>query len=310
MNTRRTAPELVRSAGRYGLRFKSFTLVSEGNWTSEDADWNYKDVPHLNLVHSQADAIGVAIEDDIIATLNFQRIARIPMPIALANYVASDGSQVYYTTLLCFVLVVETRISEHPQSENGLGRAKVETTYHVGGPPVAIWLFPLLRRVLTANYRVLMSEDLPMREQRGRLRNAGYRFASDGRPRTFSETTDLTIANVIPPSPHEAKSVTVDLKLLTSEGTTMTVGEGPGGLRLVRGVGDEVMIFDRVCNHEGACLDSAMLSNGCLVCPWHAKRVKALGKVLLGVSSVQQLSIAPNYEIVFENGSLSITGLP
>jgi hypothetical protein len=307
MRTRRTAGEIARSLGKEGLRFRTFSVESEGDWSSEDADWNYKDVPHLNHVHSQASTVPAAIGDEFIATINMQKIAGISMPIALANYVASDGSQVYFTTLLCFVLVVETQIGANETSDKG--RTRVETTYHIGGPPIAMLAFPLLRRILTANYKVLMSEDLPMREQRGTLRRAGFKFKSDGRPRTFDETVDLTVTNVVPPPLDQSKEVTVDLALLAVEGSTFTVGEGPQGLRFVRGSGQEMMIFQRHCDHEGACLDAAAVAGSCLICPWHAKRVKPLAIVMLDAAEPQRLQIGHDYGIFVEKERCTITGI-
>jgi hypothetical protein len=309
VKVRRTAPELARSLERHGLKFRSFSVQSTGQWSSEDADWNYKDVPHLNQVHTQARAVPGAIGDEIIVTVNMQKIAGIPMPLALANYVATDGSQVYYTTMLCFVLVVETRIS--PTGEDG--RTTVETTYRIGGPSIAMWAFPLLRKVLTANYHLLMSEDLPMREQRGRLRRAGYRFVSDGRDRTFAETTDLTIANVVPPASASsialAEQFSIALSSL-SEGATVMVGAGPGGLRLIRASAEELLIFDRVCEHEGASLDGATMAGDCLVCPWHARRVKPLVSVDLSSPGAQRLAFGPAHEVLIEDQMCTIFGPP
>ncbi len=307
MTIRRTAPELVRALGRHGLHFRSFTVESEGPWTVEDADWNYKDVPHLNEVHTNARAVGAAIGDDLATTLNLQKTLGVAMPIAVANYVASDGTQVYYTTMLCFVLVVETRMSDN--GHDGAGRrCRVQTTYHVGGPRVALWAFPLLRRILTSNYRVLMSEDLPMREQRGRLRRAGYSFASDGRPRTFAETVDLTVRNVVAPDLVGDKVLDIDLGTL-DEGSTITAGTGPDGLRIVRTDGAVLSIFTRVCDHEGASLDCAVFTGEVLVCPWHAKRVKPLATVRLGERDRQELTVGPGYEIVIDQGRMTIAGL-
>jgi hypothetical protein len=309
MSIRHTAPELVRTASRYGLRFKAFTLSSEGHWTPEDSDWNYKDVPHLNQVHSQADAVAAAIGEDVISSINFQKIAGIPVPIAVANYVASDGSQVYYTTLACYVLIVSTQIGEDERDTFGEIWSNVETTYHIGGPKFAMWLFPLLRRILTSNYKVLMSEDLPMREQRGLLRAAGYRFASDGRARTFSETTDLTVENVIRPPTPDDKNVRVDLRPLTAEGSSIIVGASPGGLRLVHLANHEISIFERVCVHEGACLDAAAVSHGSVICPWHAKRVKPIAKFILGSEAPQRLLIGHDREVLVNGLSLIVTGV-
>jgi hypothetical protein len=309
MTVRHSATDLVRSASRYGLHFRSFTLSSEGHWAPEDADWNYKDIPHLNQVHSQADAVAATIGDDLVTSINFQKIAGIPAPIAVANYVASDGSQVYYTTLACYVLIVSTSIGEDDHDDSGLIRSRVDTTYHVGGPKFAMWLFPVLRRILAANYKVLMSEDLPMREQRGALRQAGYRFASDGRARTFSETTDLTTRNVIRPEPPRGKELSADLGRLTTEGSTLIIGSAPGGLRLVRSTDGGVSIYERICDHEGACLDAADISNGSLICPWHAKRVKPIGSFVIGSDDPMRLAIGHGRELLVDGLSLTITGV-
>lgn len=292
----------MRSLNRRGLRFRSFSLSSQGEWTTEDADWNYKDVPHLNQVHTLAKTVPAAIGDEVIVTINIQKVAGVSLPIALANYVASDGTQVYYTTLLSFILVVETRIN--PIDEHA---TLVETTYHVGGPPSLMWAFPILRRLLTANYNVLMSEDLPMREQRGRLRRVGYRFKSDGRPRTFAETTDLTTENVIYPTPNFSMSTTLDIEDLGPNSNTV-VGEGPGGIRLVRGPGTQVLVYQRVCGHEGASLDDAKLSGDCLVCPWHAKRVKPLATIDLADDSPQTMTVGSGIQIAIDEQTFRIIG--
>ena len=34
-----------------GYTFRIFELASEGDFLPSDADWNYKDVPHLKNVH-------------------------------------------------------------------------------------------------------------------------------------------------------------------------------------------------------------------------------------------------------------------
>ena len=40
-----------------------FIINSLGNYTPEDSDWNYKDVPHLNIVHKNVEGL-LAIVDD------------------------------------------------------------------------------------------------------------------------------------------------------------------------------------------------------------------------------------------------------
>jgi len=302
-----TAAQITHALGRLGLTFRSFTLASEGDWSEEDADWNYKDLAHFNVVHSLTRSVPAAIGDEIFAAVHMQRIGGIAVPIALADYVASDGSQVYFTTLACFVLVVETKVLPLPGASEGEPRTRVETTYHIGGPRLAMLAFPLLRLVLTANYKVLMREDLPMREQRGRLRRAGYTFVSDGRPRTFAETTDLTFENVVAPRSASEIDVVVDLAMLEPAGASVIVGEGAVGVRFLRGHGSEVMVFDRVCSHEGANLDDVPLGRDCLVCPWHAKRVRPLATFDLADRSFRRLAAGPDRTIVIDGQRLTIS---
>jgi nitrite reductase/ring-hydroxylating ferredoxin subunit len=70
-----------------------------------------------------------------------------------------------------------------------------------------------------------------------------------------------------------------------------------------------VAIYNRVCDHEGASLDAAKLSRECLVCPWHAKRVKPLAIVKLNPDGCQKLEVGPGYEVVIEEGRMTILGI-
>jgi Rieske [2Fe-2S] domain len=305
-----TAAQMAQGLGRLGLTFRSFTMATEGAWSSEDADWNYKDIPHFNVVHTLTRSVPAVIDDKIFAAIHMQRIAGIPVPIALADYVTSEGVQVYFTTLLCFVLVIETRIVPLSPASRSEPRARVETTYNVGGPRLAMVAFPLIRRILKANYRTLMAEDLPMREQRGRLRRAGYSFASDGRPRTFAETSDLTIENVIPPSRRSDVGTAVEVAGLNTPGASVLVGEGSTGIRLLRGPGSQVLVFDRVCSHEGANLDHVPLGRDCLVCPWHAKRVRPLVSLDIADPTPRRVAAGPHVTIEIDGDHLIVTGVP
>jgi hypothetical protein len=305
-----TAAQMAQGLGRLGLTFRSFTMATEGAWSSEDADWNYKDIPHFNVVHSLTRSVPAVIDDRIFAAVHMQRIAGIPVPIALADYVTTEGVQVYFTTLVCFVLVIETRIIPLPPTRVSEPHARVETTYNVGGPRLAMVAFPLIRRILKANYKTLMAEDLPMREQRGRLRHAGYSFASDGRPRTFAETSDLTIENVVPPTLRSDVGIVVDVAALETPGASVLVGEGLTGMRILRGPGSQVLVFDRVCSHEGANLDHVPLGRDCLVCPWHAKRVRPLVTFDIADRSPRRVTAGPHGTIEINGERLIVTGVP
>jgi hypothetical protein len=201
---------------------------------------------------------------------------------------------------------VETKIVPLPSDRDAGSRTRVETTYRVGGPRWTMVAFPLIRRILEANYKVLMREDLPLREQRGRLRGVGFSFASDGRRRTFAETTDLTVDNVVVPEPLTPVEV-VELSTLEAAGSSVIVGNEALGVRFLRGQGSKVLIFDRVCSHEGASLDDVPLGRDCLVCPWHAKRVRPLATFDLGDRTPRRVAIGSSRTIDFDGERLIVS---
>jgi hypothetical protein len=161
---------------------------------------------------------------------------------------------------------------------------------------------------LTTNYHVLMSQDLPMRDQRGILRNNGYQFVSDGQPRGFAETVDLTIQNVIAPSPGN-KSEQFDTRSLVEGEPGILVGAGPFGLRLIREGDSKLLVYQRVCDHEGSSLDSAQFSADCLICPWHAKRIKPLAVVALDQVSTEPIDTGVGMTLQFQDGICTVDGL-
>jgi len=272
---RATCGGLVRQLESNGYSICTFSVSSTGTYALADADWNYKDVPHLNVVHTQVRALLGTVDDDVITTLNLQKILGIPWPLTLVNYASSDTSQTYYTSLGPYVLVVHTQYDALGPNET-----KVTTTYNVAATGLMRLAFPLIRRVLTKNYKQLMLEDLPMRERRGELRARGFRFRSDGRARTFPETMNLLADNVVVPDRARVRTETVPLAALANDGAVFVGPDDDRGVRLVKQDG-ELLVMPRLCTHEGARLDCAPLKNGRLSCPWHGKTIAPLARVAL-----------------------------
>ena len=273
---RSSQDSLLRQLEQRGYTISTFSVESVGSYAIEDADWNYKDVPHVNIVHTQVRTIIATMDDDVICTINLQKILGIPFPVALVNYATSETSQTYFTTMGPYALVVYT---EYFAIEKN--RTRVVTTYNIAAKGWPRLAFPLLRRIIQKNYRVLMSEDLPMRDRRGELRERGLHFASDGRSRTFPETTQLMVDNVVVPPRQGSSEVAIQISDLPADGSALTVGTNDDrGLALVR-EGDSVLALPRMCPHEGASLDCATVKQGKLTCPWHARLIKPLATVTL-----------------------------
>ncbi|OBJ55172.1 hypothetical protein A9W94_20395 [Mycobacterium asiaticum] len=271
---RRTSAEaLLGQLRNSGYTVETFTVTSTGDYALADADWNYKDVPHLNTVHTKVRAIVATLDDDLITTVNLQKVGGIPFPLVVVNYATSERSQTYYTTMGPYILVVYTEYEAL-----GPNRTTVTTTYNVAAAGFSRVAMPLIRRVIRGNYRTLMSEDLPMRDRRGVLRARGFSFRSDGRVRTFSETTNLRVKNVVTPSRTGTKTESFSLDTLAENGVQLVGTDDDCGLRIVEKDG-ELLFFPRLCEHEGASLDCAPLRQGRLSCPWHAKVITPLARV-------------------------------
>ncbi len=251
-------------------------------------------------MHTKVRAIIGAMNDDVIATLNLQKIAGIAWPVTLVNYATSDNSQTYYTTLGPFVLVVNT-VYERVE----YNRAKVTTTYNIAAKGVFNLLFPLLKRILSKNYETLMSEDVPMRNRRGILRTRGFRFHSDGRSRTFTETTNLQFSNVVVPERTGSEQVSIALERLADDGAVVFVGEDDDrGVRLTRQA-SEILVLPRLCPHEGASLDESAVKNSRVFCPWHNRAFTALAKIDMNASGGPSSSNTAIADV--QNGNVVVT---
>ncbi|MBU6338902.1 MAG: hypothetical protein KGQ36_02905 [Rickettsiales bacterium] len=50
---RKNQAELMKDLeNEEGYKFRTFELSSQGDFLPSDADWNYKDIPHLKNIHN------------------------------------------------------------------------------------------------------------------------------------------------------------------------------------------------------------------------------------------------------------------
>ncbi len=298
---KRSKDQLIAQLKNEGLTFKDFTLVHEGDYAVSDADWNYKDVPHLHFVHELVEAVIAVVEDDKIATLNMQKVFGLTLPLAVFNYESGPASQTYYTSWFFWALIVET-------SYEALGpnRTRVRTSYSIGSSRFFSLFFPLIRWTITRNYENLMSQDIPMRLRRGQLRSWGYSFFKDSPKYGFEKTIDLTPANVQAPAsgvPFEPREIVLEREL--PEGGELMVGRDDHmGLRLVRRKGS-IQVFPRMCPHEGASLDELPCLDQKVKCRWHGRVFGPLGILELSGPGAKSLR-TERHELVLAGGQLSV----
>lgn len=267
---------ILRNLKKEGLRFTSFTVETSGEYAAEDADWNYKDIPHLHYIHAQAEAYPVVIGDDVLCNVNMQKVLGIWYPIAVVIYELEKNHLVYFTTLFFFALIIDTKISE-PTPLN----TTVVTTFSIGYPKWLFFTVPLLRWMMKRNHLALIKDDIPMRNQRGQLRKLGYEFRKKGDSYSFAETSNIYESNVALPAGMDPAGEAEYRTMLESQ-PEVTVGDaGLLGLRLVRS-NDQVTIWPRTCPHEGAPLDKAPCKEGAIHCPWHGRTIHPVGSFIWG----------------------------
>lgn len=267
---------IKNKVSKEGFVFKSFVLETEGNYSPLDIDWNYKDVPHAEFVHETVDNTPIYTEHDICCSIAYQRVTPfLRFPIALVNFDYDETSQLYYSTLLFWIILIHTKIVE-----TGSGTVLTKTEYHIGSPKWFAFSFGLIRFLITRNYRNLMAGDgedggdLGMRKRRWWLRSNGYSFASDpqtGWKHSFLKSRNLAERNVVPPLELVSREYQYDLDLqkLKTKTECLLGKEDHSGI-LIRVIGETAFFYPRICMHQGACLDNAKLTaNGGLQCPWH-----------------------------------------
>ena len=265
--------ELVARLGAAGFSFSQFQLVSEGPYETYDADWNYKDIPHLNALHKLVNSYPSSIADDIVTSVNLQTVAGLVLPMIVVNYHSGKDRQTYYTSFLNLLLIVETQ-----WRSLGPNRTRVETSYAIGSRWYLKFLHPLVRRLITKNYRQLMSEDLPMRDRRGLLRDWGYAYRTDGPPHSFAATLQIMEENMVVKRamPVPAPEIVTTAQLEGARARDFfTTRSDHWGLRLRIDDG-HLQIYPRMCPHEGACLDDQPIERGTVRCPWHARLLRPL----------------------------------
>ena len=255
-----------------------------GRWLPADALWNYLDVPHLNYVHTAVSGEEFYSSDAASVSVFEQRVFGLRVQAVTAIVRRSDELVEYVTSLPFVRIAVATKIA------GANGQCQVETVYTVTSSFLLRPLHGLVHWALARNYRLLMSEDLPMREQRERLRARGVRFARDVEGYGFEASKRVRENNVIPA---HGDPETISLSSLGLEQGEWSRFVLSNGLEILVSMSDddEMLVLPGVCPHEGAALGSATEcsdSENCQIrCPWHGRVFRPLtlspnSSVLLG----------------------------
>lgn len=259
--------EFAASFERTSYRFKYFDLTLESGGDPIDVMFNYKDLAHLKVVHNTFDIFYSHIGDDVQSCVVMQKLFGMNFPLTHLALEVGENRLFFHDSFLFVLLTSEVTIE--PLANH---RVRTKTTYGIGAPKLLLPLvFPILKRLLTRNYHILMKDDAPMRDRRGELRRWGVQL-----PKTsysFRETLDLRARNVHPADRDAVPApVSIALSSLASNVPTMVGRSDHYGLQLWRR-DDVIEVFPRMCPHEGACLDQkALTADKSIACRWHGRR--------------------------------------
>lgn len=269
---------IVERLESFGMVHRSVACVTEGEYLPADVDWNNKDVVHRNFVHSRIDDVVCVVEKDLQASLSYQKVLGVPFPLILVHYDTGPDEQAHFVTTLAWTMVTRHQFIRLTET-----RTRAVTTYTVASSRFWMLLWPLIRRLLQANHRTLMSEDTPLRERRGQLRSWGYHYRGDGAPVDIRTTISVAANNVVFPDPPSEPPVfePVPLRRLT-DGARVLVGRSDHLGLLLHRRGSRVEAYTRLCPHEGAALDDIEIRDGCQACPWHGRELAPVAVLDLG----------------------------
>jgi hypothetical protein len=256
VNSRWTVTSQAEFAGaftRTNYRFRYFELALECGGDPIDVIFNYKDLAHLKVVHNTFDIFYSHIGDDVQSCVVMQKLFGMNFPLTHVGLQLGDNHLFFHDSFLNVLLTSEVIVGALPDH-----RVRIKTTYGVGAPRFLLPLiFPILKRLLTRNYHILMEGDVPMRDRRGELRRWGLQL-----PKTsysFSETLDLRSRHVFPSGKVEVPDpVSVQLSSVPTDAPMFVGRSDHYGVQLLRRA-DAIDVFPRLCPHEGACLDQKTL---------------------------------------------------
>ena len=257
---------------RNGYKYLTLRLNTYGNYSARDSEWNYSDIPHLNYIHTKVEGFTFYASDQRIINQFMQRFG--PFSVPVSNYIEhlNKNEHFYVMNILGMVISINTTHNEKERL-----KAITTTEYKFYYRNIFEKLFAYIIKFSTKkNYKILMSEDKPMRNQRGFLRSKGISFRNDNnnRPIGFSETEDLSIINVDGREYFKLKEKTIiNLNMRNNSKHInelfITVVEFENKLALL---GD-------ICQHEGANLTYEFDNKHekCKsACPWHGKLISPL----------------------------------
>jgi len=230
-----------------------------------DLEWNFFDEIHRIHVHGTYDDFFKVFAGKTFS-VNTVRLGRLPILVQVANAKIADGL-FYQAMTILGILYVHQIVT---MTELAGGKVRLDRRWLTASH----WLFRPLHAVFN---RMLMrlqakqdgEDNMLVRARRLRLREAGFRFASD--EADFINSNQLDDHVMFPEGERESR---LDFSSVVAEvGAEARVTIGHLEL-LVRRETQGLRVWPGICPHEGAALSAEHRSDDTLQCPWHGRRFR------------------------------------
>jgi len=253
--------QIVAGLEAEGLVFRTFTIGHDSPHAVADWDWNQRDLPHIPHIHGGFRLVPLVVGDDLASGLFVQKLLGFSLPLGVTYHHASASTRVYTTTLGPLALVVEASLEAIATG------SRVTTVYSLGIRPALRLILPAAEWFLRRNYAQVRDEDEPLRVRRTELRRWGYRFDDHG---SYQRSLDLSTGKIKHPNVSPQR---VELTL----GDVLVGRADHLGLRVIS-TPDAWLVFPRMCEHQGASLDTCALQGSTLTCPWHGRQIACVAR--------------------------------
>jgi len=242
-----------------GYKFLSLDLETIGEWSPHDSEWNYSDALHFPYIHKSFSQKILNICSETNTSLFVQNLFFLKNPVIIYQEHKTKDSHEYLASSYGITISIVTRHLTHKQG------AITKTNYQFFYSGFIGLLIAFSAKIATKNnYKKVISEDMPMRAQRGILRKTkNIFFKSDKNIVTPNSTLNPMDNNVFLRS-----GIILKKRFILDDDFSSKIFEKVF-LRVSKEK-NKIIILPTICPHEGSPLSD---SDCHMRCKWHGRKI-------------------------------------
>lgn len=275
MSEKYTIDNIAKRMAMMGYVSSSTNVSTTGEYLVEDAMWNTMDLRHADKLHPQvAKNSPFFVDHHICCYVIHIKVLGVAVPIIGMTYLVNERA-LGAVLNLPFGFLVKSDIECTQDSET---KTTVRVCYTILSHRFLKFMHGLIALSLKSNFKLLMKDDVPMRERRMELRRMGFHSIQD--QCSFLNPLDISRNNIRfdrdqAHGNREEKEISISLDELGA-GSRVRIELTPEKSFFIIREKQELLVFPSYCPHEGAKLDGAQCQNERVICPWHGRRLDPL----------------------------------